>query len=169
MSNLCVKMRRVERALPLAIRAEDDFIEAYVYARIEEGDEASEPIVSSALPRVLTEANLDQKREIVNNVVNAAEGSFYCAELQITTLKVERSKEDVKSKLKNLPRQSLQGVIREAINRINEQSDRDRREIRIQTLMWATYAGRTLTNEEIQHAIALTIRPYALENPSHIR
>ena len=159
------------RAQQLEILANDDFIKAYVdarFARIERRDEASEPIGSSALPLVLTEANPDRKREIINNVVNAAEGNFYCAELQITTLKAERSKENVESKLsklENLPRQSLQVVIQEAIDRINEQDDHDRRKIGRQTLMWATYAGRTLTIKEIQHAIALTIRPYALEDP----
>ncbi|KAL8701179.1 MAG: hypothetical protein Q9201_005048 [Fulgogasparrea decipioides] len=162
------KEAEIRKALPLAIRAKDEFIKAYVdarFSRIEQGDETFETIGSSALPLVLKEANPDRKREITNNVVNAAEGNFYCAELQITTLKAEGSKENVESKLKDLPRQSLQNVIREIIDRINKQSDRDRREIGRQTLMWATYAGRTLTIEEIQHAIALTIRPYALEDP----
>ncbi|KAL8778577.1 MAG: hypothetical protein Q9213_007354 [Squamulea squamosa] len=162
------KEAELRKALPLAIRAKDEFIEAYVDARfsqIKERDETFETIGSSALPLVLKEANPDRKREITNNVVNAAEGNFYCAELQITTLVAEGSKENVESKLKDLPRQSLQNVIREIIDRINEQSDRDRREIGRQTLMWATYAGRTLTIEEIRHAIALTIRPHALEDP----
>ena len=155
-------------ALPLTIRAKKKFIEDYVHARfsrIQGRDEAFEPIGSSALPDVLSELNPNQKREITNNVVNAADGNFYCAELQITALKAEGSKEDVKSKVKDLPKQSLQSVIQEAIDRISKQSDRDRREIGRQTLMWATYAGRTLTIEEIRHAIALTIRPYALEDP----
>lgn len=156
------------KARPLTIRAKKEFIEAYVdarFLRIQGCDEAFEFIGSSALPDVLSKLNPDQKREITKNIVNAADGNFYCAELQITTLKAEGSKEDVQSKLKDLPKQSLQGVIQEAIDRISKQSDRDRREIGRQTLMWATYAGRTLTIEEIQHAIALTIRPYALEDP----
>ncbi|KAI4263305.1 MAG: hypothetical protein L6R42_001543 [Xanthoria sp. 1 TBL-2021] len=151
-------------ALDLTIRATDEFIEAYVdarFSRIENRDETSEPISrASALPLVLK----NQKREITKKVVNAAGGNFYCAELQITSLKAEKEKENVESKLKVLPR-FLEDVIREAIDRINKQNDRDSREIGRQTLMWATYAGRTLTIEEIQHAIALSIRPYALEDP----
>lgn len=156
------------RARSLTIRARNEFIEAYVNARflrIERLDEALEHIGSSALRAVLIEANPDQKRRFTSNVVNAAEGNFYWAELQITTLKGEEKKEDVESKFEALPMQSLDDVIRDVIDRIDKQSHRDMREIGRQTLMWATYAGRTLTITEIQHAIALTIRPYALEDP----
>lgn len=158
--DLMRKDARASQAIELSIRAKDEFIRSYTEARllrIANRDPNSEHIGASALPDVLKSGKLKQ---VCDKIVEAAEGNFYYAELQITTLKAEITPEDVEKSLDSLAAKSLADIIREAIERIRNQKDADQVNIGMKTLMWAVYASRTLTIEELRHAVALTARPY---------
>lgn len=156
---------QAQGSVPLTIHAKDELIQSYVDARlsrIAQLDQTSELVGASALPEVLGEPG--KKTQIVDKIVKGAEGNYLSAELQITSLKAERTREDLELVLDDLAAKSLPDVIRQAIARINGQHDTDKKEIGMKAFMWATYAGRILSIEELRHALALTIRPHTRED-----
>jgi ankyrin repeat protein len=154
------------KALQLQIRAKDEFVKSYVDARLSRIANSDDLVGGSALPEVLREG---RQQEIVDKLVEGASGDFYHAELQITALKGEVTKEGIQEIIKNLAAKSFTDVIRGIIDLITGQRDPDKRDIGIKTLMWCIYARRSLTIEELRHAVALTIRPYAREDQTGLQ
>jgi ankyrin repeat protein len=154
------------KALQLPIRAKKEFVKSYVDARLSRIAKYDDLVGGSALPEVLREG---RQQEIVDKVAEGASGDFYHAELQIAALKGGVTKEDIQEVIRNLAAKSFTDMVRGIIDRITGQEDPDKRDIGIKTLMWCIYARRTLTIEELRHAVALTIRPYAREDQTGLQ
>ncbi|KAF2733394.1 ankyrin [Polyplosphaeria fusca] len=156
------------KAIPMTIQVEHDFISSYVrnrLKRIRNKTETTDTVGTSALPRILVDPS--EFEQVMQSIMSTAHGNFYYAEASINLLLQERKPENVRHKMTKLTG-SLQEVIRLDVERVELQSSQYNRNVGLKTLMLATFAGRDLSIDELQHAVVLLVHPETRESARQV-
>ncbi|KAI2734442.1 hypothetical protein DTO013E5_9989 [Penicillium roqueforti] len=96
----------------------------------------------------------DLREEILAAIINAADGMFLLASLQLGSLE-KLSPDEVRAQLNNLP-PGLDEAYSETMERIKSQSHENVRKAK-QVLLWIACATRPLSPHEVQHGIAVNV------------
>ncbi|TPX17801.1 uncharacterized protein E0L32_002902 [Thyridium curvatum] len=136
-------------------------LQTYVTTTLElivQGD----PSVTFTAPKALVAvaASPEKRQDIANRVINAANGNFLCAQLQLRALMSEREERSLLRLLDRLATR-LEDLIVGAIERVDSQQSQDDAEVGKLALLWAIYSCGSLTVKEIQHAIAFSRTHYS--------
>jgi hypothetical protein len=93
-------------------------------------------------------------KRIPDVIANRAEGRFLFAKLYLDSLKSKQTLRRIQETLDGFP-DDLDRIYEEALQRINEQSNRDRAALGMKVLSRVFCARRPLTLPELQHALAV--------------
>ncbi|KAK9846787.1 hypothetical protein MYU51_000753 [Penicillium brevicompactum] len=96
----------------------------------------------------------DLREEILAAIINAADGMFLLASLQLGSLE-KLSPDEVRAQLNNLP-PGLDEAYSETMERIKSQSHENVRKAK-QVLLWIACTTRPLSPHEVQHGIAVNV------------
>ncbi|KAJ6178059.1 hypothetical protein N7519_008520 [Penicillium mononematosum] len=123
--------------------------------RVEAKDTDIKPFVETSLNHFCcVKESPDLREEIVAAIINAADGMFLLASLQLGSLE-KLSPDEVRTQLKNLP-PALDEAYSETLERIESQSHENVRKAK-QVLLWIACASRPLSPHEVQHGIAINV------------
>ncbi|KAF7551874.1 hypothetical protein G7Z17_g4692 [Cylindrodendrum hubeiense] len=127
----------------LKIRAQDEDIRTYLNSRI-----------SRSALSVLKK----HSEEIINGILEVADGMFQLAYLHFELVKTKKTPKKIHAALKTLPTgpTAYYQAYEEAMTRIASQ-DPDSAELANQILSWIISAQRPLTSLELQHALAVEV------------
>ncbi|APA12249.1 hypothetical protein sscle_09g070190 [Sclerotinia sclerotiorum 1980 UF-70] len=128
----------------LEIRASDHDVRAYLEARIDTEE------------NILKFCKKDPalRETIVGKIAEKAHGMFLLAHLHIEAIASELKISRIKKALTSLPN-ILDSSYDDAMKRIMEGQDKNRKNLAMNILMWLSCAKRILTVRELQHAIAI--------------
>ncbi|KAL3445802.1 hypothetical protein BJX65DRAFT_280401 [Aspergillus insuetus] len=126
------------------VRADDNDVRTYLKLRMERIPQL----------RRLTQGKEDVRKDIVETLTKDCNGMFLLARLQLDIIAEKDSLMQVKKALNELPG-SLHEVYEGNMQRIEKQSDGGQLAHRV--LNWTCYAGRPLTEQELQHALSVEI------------
>ncbi|KAL8935119.1 MAG: hypothetical protein Q9216_005580 [Gyalolechia sp. 2 TL-2023] len=127
----------------LEIRAHDEDLQTYITGRIDGAIRLSRLVPTAP----------GLKIEILSTVTSSSEGMFLVAKLHLDSIASKTTKKAVRKALDELP-ETLDDVYREALDRINQQSN-DEKQLAERTLMWLTHAYRPFSPWMLQHALAV--------------
>ncbi|KAJ5873180.1 hypothetical protein N7455_003723 [Penicillium solitum] len=123
--------------------------------RIEGKDTDIKPFLETSLHHFrYVKESPDLREEIVAAIINAADGMFLLASLQLGSLE-KLSPDEVRAQLNNLP-PGLDEAYSETMERIESQSHGNVRKAK-QVLLWIACATRPLSPHEVQHGIAVNV------------
>ncbi|KAF5723133.1 ankyrin repeat domain-containing protein [Fusarium mundagurra] len=114
----------------------------------------------SRLPSFVTRRP-DLQSEISETILNAAQGMFLLAELQVESLVGSASPKALRTALKQLPT-GYDQAYRDIMRRIDHEKTQAQRDLAYQALEWLTRAKRALTLCELRHALA--VEPDSIES-----
>ncbi|KAJ2988192.1 hypothetical protein NUW58_g4110 [Xylaria curta] len=142
---------KFEGSISLEIRASEQDLRRYVAGHI------------SRLPSFVGR-NPDLQTEIQNQIVKAVDGMFLLAQLHLDSLMGKRSPKALKTALTKLRTgfDAYDHAYDDAMERIKGQVT-DQEELAKQVLSWITHAKRPLMIVELQHALAVEVGDYQLE------
>lgn len=146
----------IQDAVTMSLNANSSIL-SYVLRRLErirDFKEINGAPEANALPRVLVDDS--EFKDITKSILSNAQGNFYYAEASINLLLQETNPDDVRDKKTKLL-EGLSEVIRMDVERVKLQKDRRNRQIGLKALMFATFACRSLSIEEMQHAVELLL------------
>ncbi|KAA8571542.1 hypothetical protein EYC84_001542 [Monilinia fructicola] len=129
----------------LEIQASDDDVRAYLEARIDREE------------NILKFCKKDPtlRKTIVGKIAEKAHGMFLLVHMHIEAIASELKISRVRKALNSLP-EILDKTYDDALKRIAEGQDANRRSLAMNILMWLSCAKRPLTVRELQHAMAIT-------------
>lgn len=111
------------RANILHITPSDEEISSYVGPRLERICDGKDNYLSARSALVERLQNEHKRMAIAQKITWSAGGSFLLATLQINTMRDSRDDEELEERLNDMP-SSLEGIIDDAISRIEKQNDR---------------------------------------------
>ncbi|EAU86880.2 ankyrin repeat domain-containing protein 50 [Coprinopsis cinerea okayama7 len=94
----------------------------------------------------------DCRKEILEQIIEKAEGMFLHAALQLESIQHCRTLQSVKTKLAEFPI-GIQGVYAASLQRIQDQ-DPESRELAMQILFWLAFARGPLSMQDLRYALA---------------
>ena len=141
------------RANILHISPSDAEICSYVGPRLERIRDGKDNYLSARSALVERLQNDHKRQTIAQKIISSADGSFLLATLQINTLRDSRDDNELEERLNDIP-SSLEGIIDDAISRIEKQNDRVSRFVGQKALLWVTCARRPLTVPELAQCLA---------------
>jgi len=93
------------------------------------------------------------EENVTTSVMGKAQGMFLLAQLHMDSLANKSNRNAILKTLEKLPK-GFEGTYDDAMKRINQQSE-ERKEMAYRVLSWISYAFRSLSIVELQHAVAI--------------